>query len=255
VQPWFGALYHNIPSFSTWTLSSHTSNVPGVALYFTSLTYLRSIMTKSPYFSAHQRHNLDSSKSVLPKLSSQGNLIAGATARVGVGFILNPFSVLKARFEVSTGLSAAMFPVVLMLRRVSCMHTIVYPALWFPSPVWESLNFSGGLLHRHCGMRHMPVCSSSCTRVSNARQVGSSLVTHELDSFFAAYFLPNAYSTGIHSFAAASAGAIATMATHPFDVIKAISSCSVSSKISDDFIRRKCRFVQRISIVALPPQS
>ncbi|OJA18383.1 hypothetical protein AZE42_00719, partial [Rhizopogon vesiculosus] len=74
-------------------------NVPGVALYFTSLTYLRAVMTKSPYFSAHQRHNLDSSKSVLPKLSSQGNLIAGATARVGVGFILNPFSVIKARFE------------------------------------------------------------------------------------------------------------------------------------------------------------
>jgi solute carrier family 25 protein 38 len=100
VQRWFGAFHH------TFVLSFHdsslyTSNVPGVALYFTSLTYLRSIMTKSPYFSAHQRHNLDNSKSVLPKLSSQGNLIAGATARVGVGFILNPFSVLKARFEVS----------------------------------------------------------------------------------------------------------------------------------------------------------
>jgi len=30
----------------------------------------------------------------------------------------------------------------------------------------------------------------------------------------------NTHSTGIHSFSAASAGAIATMATHPFDVIK-----------------------------------
>ena len=38
--------------------------------------------------------------SVLPKLSSQGNLLAGAVTRVAVGFILNPFSVIKARFEV-----------------------------------------------------------------------------------------------------------------------------------------------------------
>jgi len=85
-----------------WTGTSATlvRNVPGVALYFTSLTYLRSIMAKSPYFSAHQQHSRDNSKTVLPKLSSQGNLIAGATARVGVGLILNPFSILKARFEV-----------------------------------------------------------------------------------------------------------------------------------------------------------
>jgi hypothetical protein len=38
--------------------------------------------------------------SVLPTLTSHGNLIAGAVARVSVGFLLNPFSVLKARFEV-----------------------------------------------------------------------------------------------------------------------------------------------------------
>jgi solute carrier family 25, member 38 len=103
VQHWFGAPPSHLSSISS-RLFLHTSNVPGVAFYFTSLTYLRSIMAKSPYFSAHQRHNLDNSKSVLPKLSSQGNLIAGATARVGVGFILNPFSVLKARFEVSASL-------------------------------------------------------------------------------------------------------------------------------------------------------
>lgn len=95
---WFGA-FHYFASLLSMTFL-YTSNVPGVALYFTSLTYLRSIMAKSPYFSAHQQHSRDSSKTVLPKLSSQGNLIAGATARVGVGLILNPFSILKARFEV-----------------------------------------------------------------------------------------------------------------------------------------------------------
>lgn len=49
------------------------------------------------------------------------------------------------------------------------------------------------------------------------------LVLQEPGSRVAAYFLPNAYSAGIHSFSAGSAGAIATMATHPFDVIKVIS--------------------------------
>jgi solute carrier family 25 protein 38 len=35
-------------------------------------------------------------------LTSSGNLLAGATTRVAVGFALNPFSVLKARYEVRT---------------------------------------------------------------------------------------------------------------------------------------------------------
>lgn len=78
-------------------------NVPGVALYMTSLTQLRTIMAKSPYFGLVRKNSSrDTLKnaSVLPSLTIQGNLLAGATTRVGVGFLLNPFSVLKARFEV-----------------------------------------------------------------------------------------------------------------------------------------------------------
>lgn len=75
-------------------------NIPGVALYMTSLTQLRTVMAKSPYF-ATVRPDVDGKhSSVLPKLTFQGNLIAGATARVSVGFLLNPMSVLKARYEV-----------------------------------------------------------------------------------------------------------------------------------------------------------
>lgn len=80
-------------------------NVPGVALYMTSLTQLRTVMATSPYFSRvriHADRDLRNS-SVLPSLTSGGNLLAGATTRVGVGFLLNPFSVLKARFEVRKG--------------------------------------------------------------------------------------------------------------------------------------------------------
>ncbi|KAJ9116505.1 hypothetical protein QFC24_006738 [Naganishia onofrii] len=38
--------------------------------------------------------------SALPKLNLQGNLVAGAVARTSVGFVLNPFTVLKSRYEV-----------------------------------------------------------------------------------------------------------------------------------------------------------
>jgi solute carrier family 25 protein 38 len=47
--------------------------------------------------SAEERRRMTSA---LPKLNSQGNLVAGAVARTSVGFVLNPFTVLKSRYEV-----------------------------------------------------------------------------------------------------------------------------------------------------------
>lgn len=93
-------------------LSVSARNVPGVALYMTSLTQIRTVMARSAHFvrrpahttsasaSAQTNANANGKSSVLPKLTTQGNLLAGAVTRVSVGFILNPFSVLKARFEV-----------------------------------------------------------------------------------------------------------------------------------------------------------
>ena len=81
------------------TTASLARNIPGVALYMTTLTQLRTIMSTSPYF-IKAGPAVQNRSSVLPSISSQGNLIAGAITRVGVGFLLNPFSVLKARFEV-----------------------------------------------------------------------------------------------------------------------------------------------------------
>lgn len=172
-----------------WTGTSATlvRNVPGVALYFTSLTYLRSIMAKSPNFSAHQRHSHDSSKTVLPKLSSQGNLIAGATARVGVGLILNPFSILKARFESELHAYRSLSGSLLSITRMG------------PSELMRGF-----------------IASS----LRDAPYAGLFVVIYESIKRETTYFIPTAYAAGIHSFSAASAGAIATMATHPFDVIK-----------------------------------
>lgn len=59
-------------------------------------------MSTIPFFATGP--GTESTTSALAKLSSQGNLMSGAVARLGVGFILNPFSVVKARFEVKSTL-------------------------------------------------------------------------------------------------------------------------------------------------------
>ena len=78
------------------------SNVPGIALYMTGLNQARGFMAVSPLFAAVRKRDSERHSSVLPVLSSSGNLLAGASTRVAVGLVLNPFSVLKARYEVST---------------------------------------------------------------------------------------------------------------------------------------------------------
>jgi solute carrier family 25 protein 38 len=77
-------------------------NVPGIALYLTGLNQARGFMAVSPLFAAVRKRDHGRNSSVLPVLTNSGNLLAGSTTRVAVGFVLNPFSVLKARYEVST---------------------------------------------------------------------------------------------------------------------------------------------------------
>ena len=75
-------------------------SVPGIAMYMTGLSRVRLGMANSPYFATVRATSPSENSSTLPRLSTTGNLIAGATTRVGIGFLLNPFSVLKARYEV-----------------------------------------------------------------------------------------------------------------------------------------------------------
>ncbi|KAF9550330.1 solute carrier family 25 member 38 [Agrocybe pediades] len=184
---------HGIKGLWRGTVPSLARNVPGVALYMTSLTQLRTFMAKSPYFAiVKQTSSSPENKngSVLPKLTSQGNLLAGATTRVMVGFLLNPFSVLKARFE---------------------------------SNIYTYQSFSGAL---YSIIRQGP---SECLRgffassLRDAPYAGLFVVFYEAIKRESSNLMPAAsisHAAAIHGFSAASAGAIATLATHPFDVIK-----------------------------------
>jgi len=85
---------------------AYRSNVPGVALYFYTLSSIRTELSYVPFFQSTYiptaaQSTTNTNRSTLVKLSVPGNLIAGAIARTSVGFILNPITVLKARYEVS----------------------------------------------------------------------------------------------------------------------------------------------------------
>ena len=55
-------------------------------------------MTSVPFLAVQDSRR---SSSPLARLSPLGNLLSGAGARTVVGLVLNPFTLLKARFEVN----------------------------------------------------------------------------------------------------------------------------------------------------------
>ncbi|KAJ6567388.1 solute carrier family 25 member 38 [Mycena vulgaris] len=164
-------------------------NVPGVALYMTSLTQLRTVMATSPYFSPVRSADTRNA-SVLPKLTSQGNLLAGATTRVAVGFLLNPFSVLKARYESNMYAYTSLPSAFLSIARLG------------PSELFRGFFASS--------LRDAPYAGIFVVLYEGIKRQSASILRPTSD----------AQATLMHTVSAASAGAIATMATHPFDVIK-----------------------------------
>lgn len=73
----------------------------GSALYFGMLNQMREYASRIPAVpgaSSKQVSNTSSS-SALPKLGNVANLTTGALARVAAGFIMNPVTVLKVRYE------------------------------------------------------------------------------------------------------------------------------------------------------------
>lgn len=165
-------------------------NVPGIAMYMTGLSRVRSAMANSPYFTSIRTTSPSEHSSTLPRLSTTGNLIAGATTRVGVGFILNPFSVLKARYESH------------MYSYPSFSTALVSLVRAGPSELFRGFTASS--------LRDAPYAGIFVVFYENIKQ--------ELNRL--AFASSGMNSAVVHGFSAAAAGAVATTVTHPFDVIK-----------------------------------
>lgn len=74
-------------------------NVPGVSLYFLTLSKFRSFVGQFPQMRAGGAALPTNGGKV--KLTTAGDLLVGSTARTGVGFLLMPFTLLKTLSEVS----------------------------------------------------------------------------------------------------------------------------------------------------------
>ncbi|KXS96200.1 hypothetical protein AC578_2816 [Pseudocercospora eumusae] len=71
----------------------------GSALYFGMLNHMRQYVSKIPAIPLAGETSTSKASSVLPKLGNVANLATGAAARVAAGFIMNPVTVLKVRYE------------------------------------------------------------------------------------------------------------------------------------------------------------
>src|SRR5204862_4219122 len=89
-----------IRQFWRGTLPSTLRTGIGSALYFATLNTLRQHVAASRFFGQAAKPGLEMThSSSLPKLSNIANLTTGAIARVSVGFVMMPITVIKVRYE------------------------------------------------------------------------------------------------------------------------------------------------------------
>ncbi|KAI0295381.1 mitochondrial carrier [Multifurca ochricompacta] len=178
--------------FGLWRGTSATliRNVPGISFYMTGLNQVRGFMSVSPLFATVRKRDSEKHSSVLPVLTNSGNLLAGATTRVAVGFVLNPFSVLKARYESNLHNYASL---------MSSVRSIIRAG---PSDLFRGFLASS--------LRDAPNAGLFLVLYEGIKHEAGSLIPSSSPLVLAA----------LHSGSGAAAGTIATLATHPFDVIK-----------------------------------
>jgi hypothetical protein len=80
-------------------------NVPGQALYLTSLQQVRNAIGRVFPSFAIAKDAASERLTTLARLTPVGNLVAGAVTRTTIGFVMNPLTIVKARYEVRPPLS------------------------------------------------------------------------------------------------------------------------------------------------------
>lgn len=178
------------------TVPTIARNVPGVAAYFYTLNQLRWFVAKwqIPMLSIRGATNasLSGQTSTMARLSNTGNVLTGAITRVSIGLVLNPISIVKARFESNHFTQDA------------------YPTLWTS---FRTLYKDGGLKGLFRGF--------SATALRDAPYAGLYLALYEQHKTW----LGRLSRTGTGSWWVVStsglcAGTLATILTHPFDILK-----------------------------------
>ncbi|KAG9038565.1 hypothetical protein FRB95_000786 [Tulasnella sp. JGI-2019a] len=180
---------HGVLGLWRGTIPTLARNVPGVAIYFYTLQALRQRLTQVSAFGVVTIDK--SSPSALPKLSPQGNLVSGVVARLGVGLLLNPFSVMKARFESDRYAYKSMLEAFTSILRESGPRGLV-----------QGFNASA--------LRDAPFAGLYVLFYEAIKDKTSLLLGPNVPITQAA----------IYTWSGATAGAMATVATHPFDVMK-----------------------------------
>ncbi|TIA89451.1 hypothetical protein E3P99_02078 [Wallemia hederae] len=165
-------------------------NVPGVALYFTSLQSLRSYMIGTGLFLPKAQSSTRTT-SEFSRLNSRGNLLSGALARTAVGFLLNPFTVCKARFE---------------------------------SDLYRYKSIAGALtdIVKQSGPRGL-LSGFSASALRDAPYAGLYVVLYERLKEYGSHLQENGNSIPapvVYSVSGLLAGTASTLITHPFDVVK-----------------------------------
>jgi len=194
--------------------------VPGVALYFWSVTELRGLLARSqvPILSPASNPVSGSGPAVagqgagstLPKLGTAGNLVSGAVARVTVGFILCPVTVIKTRYE-SSYFSKDAYPSILGSFR-SIYRTSGIRGLYsgFTATALRDAPYAGIYLALYEGVKG--VLGRAKDRAAIASQGVFGTQDRVPASAQADWLVLS--SSGL------LAGTFATVITHPFDVLK-----------------------------------
>ncbi|ETS63015.1 hypothetical protein PaG_02789 [Moesziomyces aphidis] len=175
-------------------------NVPGVALYFYSVSHLRHVASQRqiPFISVvATTGDSAAGSSTLAKLSTTGNLLTGAVARVAVGFMLSPVTVVKARFESSNFSAATERTLLSSMREIRAQSGFAGFFQGFTATALRDAPYAGLYLALY------EACKTNLSALSKGVDGG--------------------LGTGnwmVVSGSGLLAGTLATFLTHPFDIIK-----------------------------------
>ncbi|PWN39229.1 mitochondrial carrier [Ceraceosorus guamensis] len=186
-------------------------NVPGVALYFYSVTELRRFLSNAnvPILSVAPQITSSTGKgkgkeSTMASLSAIGNLTTGAAARTAIGFVLCPVTVVKARFESSN----------------------------FAPTAYKSISSALVHIYKTDGVRGL-FQGFTATALRDAPYAGLYMACYEsCKHWLGSVSDRGSGSTRVVMASGLIAGTTATLLTHPFDILKTRLQTTPRSAIS-----------------------